>query len=242
MTFLQALVSNDVEALPIGGACDAVYLTPQGRMIADMRVFRRADDVIVSVPAELAGSLAQRLDALVFSEDVQISNVSSSMSHVTLCDESMNTRDLVDEPPPQGVPELSASEFELRRIETGAAKWGVDMNEETIPLEAGLLERAISQSKGCYVGQEVIIRVLHRGGGRVAKRLMKITLAPGAPAPDRGAAITVAGAPIGSVTSSAFSVRDNRAFALGYVKRDHAEPGTEVEVGSVPAVLGAAAS
>jgi folate-binding protein YgfZ len=242
LSFLQALVSNDVEALPVGGACDAVYLTPQGRMIADLRVFRRQDDVIVSVPAELTAALAARLDSLVFSEDVQIADISAATSHVTLIDEKMNTRDLVDEPPPQGVPELSAEEFELRRIERGAAKWGVDMNEETIPLEAGLLERAISQTKGCYVGQEVIIRVLHRGGGRVAKRLMKITLAPGAPAPERGTPISVDGASVGAVTSSAFSARDNRALALGYIKREHAEPGMRVDIGSASAVLVAAAS
>lgn len=227
----------------MGGACDAVYLTPQGRMIADMRVFRRQDDVIVSVPAELAATLAARLDSLVFSEDVQITDVSASMEHITVVDEAMNTQDLLDEPPPQGVAELSRSEYELRRIEGGVAKWGVDMNEDTIPLEAGLLDRAISQSKGCYVGQEVIIRVLHRGGGRVAKRLMTIAFkAETTTAVEHGAVISANGIPVGSVTSSAFSARENRFVALGYIKRDHAESGTAVDVGGAPAVLGAAAS
>ena len=49
----------------------------------------------------------------------------------------------------------------------------VDMDEDTIPLEAGIEDRAISFTKGCYVGQEVIVRVTHRGGGRVAKRLVR---------------------------------------------------------------------
>jgi len=242
LSFLQALVSNDVEALPVGGACDAVYLTPQGRMITDMRVFRRADDVIVSVPAELAAALAARLDSLIFSEDVQIADVSSSMSQLTLIDEGLSTHDVVDEPPPPGVPELPAADLELRRIEGGVAKWGVDMTEETIPLEAGLLDRAISQSKGCYVGQEVIIRVLHRGGGRVAKRLMKLTLEPGSSAPEPGAPIEINGAVVGHVTSAAYSPSEKRAFALGYLKREHAEAGTDVSVGLVPAVLRGAAS
>jgi tRNA-modifying protein YgfZ len=105
-----------------------------------------------------------------------------------------------------------------------------------------LLERAISQTKGCYVGQEVIIRVLHRGGGRVAKRLMKISLEPGAPVPERGTSINAGGTSIGAITSSAFSARDNRAVALGYVKREFAEAGTPIEVGSTPAVLAAPAS
>ena len=51
-----------------------------------------------------------------------------------------------------------------------------DMDEETIPLEAGIESRAISFSKGCYVGQEVIIRVLHRGHGRVARKLVGLRL------------------------------------------------------------------
>ncbi len=54
-----------LESLPVGGACDAVYLTPQGRMITDMRVFRRESDVIVSVPAVLTAALAGRLDSLI---------------------------------------------------------------------------------------------------------------------------------------------------------------------------------
>lgn len=244
LSFLQALISNDVDALAVGGACDAVYLTPQGRMITDLRVFRREDDVIVSVPAELAAKLAARLDSLVFSEDVQITDVSASMSHLTLIGETMHTLvDLLDEPSPPGVRELSTEEVELLRIDAGIAKWGVDMNEDTIPLEAGLLERAISQSKGCYVGQEVIIRVLHRGGGRVAKRLMKISLEPGATtAVAPGTEISANGVSVGHVTSSAFSAGDNRVVALGYIKREHAESGMHVEVGALPAVLGSAAS
>ena len=50
------------------------------------------------------------------------------------------------------------------------------MDEETIPLEAGIESRAISLTKGCYVGQEVIIRVLHRGHGRVARKLVGLTV------------------------------------------------------------------
>ena len=67
--------------------------------------------------------------------------------------------------------------MEAVRIEGGKALFGVDMNEDTIPLEAGIEERAISLTKGCYVGQEVIIRVLHRGHGRVARKLVGITFA-----------------------------------------------------------------
>ena len=62
--------------------------------------------------------------------------------------------------------------LEAARIEAGYPIFGVDMTADTIPLEAGIEDRAISLTKGCYVGQEVIIRVLHRGHGRVARKLV----------------------------------------------------------------------
>src|SRR5687768_9603646 len=72
LTWLQGLVTNDVAALPIGGICDAAYLTPQGRMISDMRVVNEAERTLLDVPATLAESLHNRLDGLLFSEDAQI--------------------------------------------------------------------------------------------------------------------------------------------------------------------------
>ena len=102
------------------------------------------------------------------------------------------------------------------------------MKEDTIPLEAGIEDRAISTSKGCYVGQEVIIRVLHRGHGRVAKHL--VGLAIDGPAPAAGAPIASGDREVGRVTSAAVSPRAG-TVALGYVHRDFAAPGTELSVG-----------
>ena len=116
------------------------------------------------------------------------------------------------------------------------------MTEETIPLEAGLLERAISTTKGCYVGQEIIIRVLHRGAGRVAKRLARLEIESSRvepPAP--GAILSVGGRDVGRVTSSAQSPSRDRVIALGYVHREAAEPGQHVIIttpaASVEAVI-----
>jgi folate-binding protein YgfZ len=123
--------------------------------------------------------------------------------------------------------------FELLRIEAGRPAFGVDMTTETIPLEAGLLERGISTTKGCYVGQEVIVRVLHRGGGRVARRLARITLEPGPDGlavPAAGTAISHGGVEVGWITSAAWSPPVGRVIALGYVARDRASAGTRVDV------------
>jgi folate-binding protein YgfZ len=113
------------------------------------------------------------------------------------------------------------------RIEAGYPVFGIDMTEDTIPLEAGIESRAISFTKGCYVGQEVIIRVLHRGHGRVAKRLVRIRI--DGQRPERGSKLFAGDREIGVVTSAADSPRSG-TIALAYVHRDFVAPGTEVEV------------
>ena len=110
------------------------------------------------------------------------------------------------------------------------------MDEETIPLEAGIESRAISFTKGCYVGQEVIIRVLHRGHGRVARKLVGLTL-DGDGVPEAGAAIRGGDREIGNVTSAASSPALQRPIALAYVHRDFLEAGTPVTVGDQSATV-----
>ena len=100
------------------------------------------------------------------------------------------------------------------------------MDEETIPLEAGIEGRAISFTKGCYVGQEVIIRVMHRGHGRVARKLVGL-LVDGETPPPPGTVVRAPDKEIGQVTSSAWSPALERPIALGYVHRDFVEPGTD---------------
>jgi folate-binding protein YgfZ len=118
------------------------------------------------------------------------------------------------------------------RIEAGRPRFGIDMTPDTIPLEAGLLERGISTTKGCYVGQEVIIRVLHRGGGRVAKRLVRLRATAGPDdAIEAGAPLWHDGREVGHVTSAARVPGAAHWMALGYVHRDAAVEGERVSIG-----------
>ena len=135
--------------------------------------------------------------------------------------------------------EITMDTFDVIRIERGVPRFLVDMNEDTIPLEAGIEDRAISFSKGCYVGQEIIVRVTTRGGGRVAKKLVRWIADASAdivPLPDsrissfEPSTSLRAGKDIGRVTSAAFSPNVNRVVGLGYVHRDHTTNGTEVTV------------
>ena len=127
-----------------------------------------------------------------------------------------------------GAPEMNDETIETLRVEAGRPRWGVDMNEDTIPLEAGIEHRAISFDKGCYVGQEVIVRILHRGHGRVARRLVGLTASADSNLA-RGDVIQSDSRDVGHVTSAALSPDIGR-IALGYVQRDFVAPGTRVSI------------
>lgn len=277
-TFLQSLLTNDIQALEPGTGCYAAWLSPQGRMLTDMHVLAFKEAILLDVPADLAGATLQRLDQCLFSEDVRLESMAGSLTGVWLHgpkaaaalktvfesadglgewnDYWHRTFEFAGEPvwvariDQLGVPgycvylapgrevalyealkragavSVSREALEAARIEAGYPLFGIDMTSDTIPLEAGIEQRAISFTKGCYVGQEVVIRILHRGHGRVARRLVKLRTACRV---DRGARLHAGDREIGFVTSTAESPRFG-PIALGYVHRDFVTPGTQVEV------------
>jgi folate-binding protein YgfZ len=232
-SWLQGLLTNDVESLTDGEVRYAAYLTPQGRMITDMHVMARGNRILLDVPSALAAPLRDKLDALIFSEDAQVTDESARLSVWTVIRRD-DFLEVIGETLPDefaGLQEVNIDTFEVIRIERGVPRFLADMDEDTIPLEAGIEDRAISFSKGCYVGQEVIVRVTHRGGGRVAKMLVRWIADPSAdivPLPD--SRISSFDKDIGRVTSAAFSPNVNRVVGLGYVRRHYAPTGTEVTV------------
>ena len=249
--WLQGLVTNDVAALADGQGCYAAYLTPQGRMITDMNVLARGARLLLDVPAPLAASLRDRLDGLIFTEDVQVSDESARLSVWTVVGPGSGLPSTTlragrapgsaltvfavrgESPLSPMPPEVDLDTYEVVRVEDGVPKFLVDMNEETIPLEAGIEDRAISFTKGCYVGQEVIVRVTHRGGGRVARKLVRWKAAAGGDKPSglsipRDARILSGDRDIGRVTSAVVSPAQSAIVGLGYVHRDFADSGTKV--------------
>ncbi|NIP78086.1 MAG: hypothetical protein GWM90_02320 [Gemmatimonadetes bacterium] len=115
--------------------------------------------------------------------------------------------------------------LEALRVAAGRPRWGRELTEDVIPLEAGLLDRAISQAKGCYTGQEVIVRILHRG--HVNRHLRRLEFS--GPAPEPGAELFEPGGdrPRGTVTSAV--ANDAGAIGLGYVRRE-IEPPAEMRL------------
>lgn len=278
--WLNGLLTNDLKAREGPRACEALWLTPQGRMITDVIVLELGDQTWLDVPAPLAATLAERLDRMIFAEDARVSDASAELTSTGVFGD--DTVDLlrdamaatasggsVTDPSALGIGPASdagdivvythaiasglpgvhvyqrreaARRFEealsvgrralddreatVLRIERGLPEFLVDTTEETIPLEAGL-DAAISHTKGCYVGQEIIVRIRDRAHGRVARRLVGLRFSGSAvPAVPQG--VTHDGRHAGRVTSAAMSAAVGHPIALATLLREFAQPGTAV--------------
>jgi len=122
----------------------------------------------------------------------------------------------------EGVVPLSEEAREVLRVERGRPAFGVDMDEDTIPLEAGIGERAIDVGKGCYTGQEVIIRIRDRGH---VNRELRGLVFEGEEAPDAGSPLFRPDdvKPAGHITSTVWSPAYRSVLGLGYLRRGLAE-------------------
>jgi folate-binding protein YgfZ len=128
--------------------------------------------------------------------------------------------------PPEGVPLVDAEAWEACRIEAGLPMMGRELTERTIPAEAGLLEVAVSFTKGCYTGQELVERLDARGN-RVPFRLRGVLVGSKEP-PPAGAKLERSGKPVGTVTSVARSP-ELETIALASVRRE-VEPPADLEL------------
>ncbi len=122
---------------------------------------------------------------------------------------------------------MSDETLEVLRIEAGIPKFGLDMDENTIPNEAGLEKRAINYEKGCYIGQETIARI--KTYGHVNRRLVQLQV-QSAEVPKRHERILAGEREVGQVTSAVHSVRLGKPLALGYVRGEFAKAGTELSI------------
>lgn len=127
---------------------------------------------------------------------------------------------------------------EILRVEAGVPRFLVDMGEDTIPLEAGL-DHAISHTKGCYVGQEIIVRIRDRAHGRVARHLVGLRI-EGDAVPAVEQPVLHDGRQVGRLTSAVRSVALDAPIGLAILHRDASDVGTPVAIGTDhPAVVAA---
>jgi glycine cleavage system T protein len=116
---------------------------------------------------------------------------------------------------------------EVLRVEAGTPVYGKDMDESTLALEVGRTREAICYTKGCFLGQEPLVRI--RDLGHINRLLLGVKLT-GADPVSRGSRLFRDGKEVGQVTSSVYSPRLGSGIALAYVRRGHQEPGTRLEV------------
>ena len=219
--FLQRMLSNDVAALPPGESCEALLLTPKGRVIAPMRVLRRSDDdFLLLTEPELGDVLRDQLVRSRFAARAEI-ELEEHTSTLVFGDAVAGIpNDDYGEPAVEVLDvdielTLDPDDLEVMRIEAGTPRFGAEIDDRVLPAEAGLVERAVSLTKGCYPGQEPIARLHYRGHANRGLRVLAVE-GEDLPAPD--AELSLSDKVVGRVTSAA---RTNGGIvALAYVRAE----------------------
>ena len=250
--FLQGQVSNDVEALTPGTGCYAVILTHKGKLRADLRVLRGADWFWIDTEAIGHAVIRHMLATYSLGRDVQWEDVTEQRSLLSVIGPA--ARELIEGPEHSfqerdgrievvtdlGVDVIGEGGLELEyeavsdavaeclRIESGRPRLGYDMDSETMPQEAGINERAVSFTKGCYVGQETVARLHYRGKPNRHLRGLRL----GEPA-ERRTDVLLGDKVVGRVASTCVSPRLG-PIALALIRRE-ASPGDTVLVAGVEA-------
>jgi tRNA-modifying protein YgfZ len=129
-----------------------------------------------------------------------------------------------------GAADLGADDLEALRILGGLARYGADMDRSRLPMEAGLTRAALSFTKGCYTGQEVVLRATARG--HLQRGLVQLDLPAGA---GPGTPLASGGQEVGVVTSAADTPEGR--VGLGYLRRAHWKAGERVQAGGADAVV-----
>jgi folate-binding protein YgfZ len=218
---LQRLVSNDVLAAE---SCEALILTPKGRVIAPLVVWHRGDDdfLVLTEPelGEVVRGFLTRMriaskceiepeehsSAIVLGEGPGIPTLDYGMPAVEVLDHVADA-------------EPADAELERLRILARTPRWGREIDEGTLPAEAGLDERAVSFTKGCFPGQEPVARLHNRGHANRGLRVLEVEGDRVAPP----AEVRYGDDVVGRVTSSV------PGLALAYVRAEVPE-GAELTV------------
>lgn len=243
--YLNRMVSNDVVALAPGASCEALLLTARARVIATLRVVRRGeDDFLLLTEPELGEVVRSHLARFRFAARCEVelegheswlllgpaAGQEEGALAVANDDYGVPCVELLDAAPAGTLPRLPDEEVERLRIEAGTPRFGKEIDERVLPAEAGLDERAISFTKGCYPGQEPVARLHFRGHANRELRVLRIAM--GEPPPS-GAEVLHEGKAVGRVTSAAAD--GVGVVALAYVR-------VEVPLDAEVSVNGAAAT
>ena len=252
--FLNGQITNDLRKASETVAIEACVLNAKGKLNAQIFISVLGEAFLIDAEPELRETLRARLERYVIADDVQIEDVTDEFSLFHVFTEKptalesgriLSARRFAttgwdiwsDSARHDAVGRELASAYlfidsvaaELIRIEQGLPRWGRELTDEIIPIEANLEQRTIDYQKGCYIGQEVISRI--KMSGQTNKRLCglislnNIPLQPGM----KLVAPSASGKEAGWITSATRSPRLGKEIALAYVKRGFNDPATNLE-------------
>jgi folate-binding protein YgfZ len=254
LRFLNGQITNDLRKASETNAIEACLLNAKGKVNAHIFIATLGESFLIDAEPELGETLRERLERYVIADDVQIEDVTDQFSlfHVFTdeppafgSDRIVSARrfavtgwdiwsdsarhNAVRDELASGYGLIDSAAADVMRIEQGLPRWGRELTDEIIPIEANLEQRAIDYEKGCYIGQEVISRI--KMSGQTNKRLCGLISLDRMPLHSgmKLAAPSTDGKEVGWITSATHSERLGREIALGYVKRGFNDVGTRLD-------------
>ncbi len=245
LRFLNGQVTQDIKKLPPGHAVRSAITSSKGRLEADLQIAATPDSLLIETDFSLRESIRSRIEKFIVADDVTLEDISSSytLAHFPALSSppSDTPKDALfflcsrfREPGLDiWIPTTSTwrpnssplSDWEPLRIARGLPLWGVDVGPDTLPPEAGFESDAISSTKGCYIGQEVMSRL--RSVGHVNRHLCVLGTSDTAPK-RMGECTTSDGLVVGKMSSIASEPNLPGSIALAMIKRDYAIVGNSV--------------
>jgi folate-binding protein YgfZ len=249
--FLNGQITNDLRKASEAVALESCVLNAKGKLNGHIFIAPLGESFLVDAEPDLGEPLRTRLERYVIADDVQIEDVTDGFSlfHVLAQEPPMLEGSRVVSVQRYATPGwdiwsvpacyhalrdqlsltfvfIDSTAAEVMRIEQGLARWGRELTQDIIPIEANLERRTIDYEKGCYIGQEVISRM--KMSGQTNKRLCGLVSLDNAPLQQgmKLATPSTAGKEAGWITSATRSQRLGKQIALGYVKRGFNNPGT----------------
>jgi folate-binding protein YgfZ len=260
LRFLNGQITADIRKAGESNSIQACLLDTKGRMTANVSILAAPDHFLLAADPELGEALQSRVERYIIADDVSVEDVSNQWSIFHCIGETAPTspdatwvvsarrfarpgwdiwveashREKIVEQLSAGSSFCDSNCAEVLRIEQGVPRWGRELTNEIIPIEANLEESCIDYDKGCYVGQEVISRMKMSGQrnkklcGLISTELASLT--PGM----RLLATPAKDMEVGWITSACHSARLSKEIALGFVKRGFNSAGTKLEAAAPP--------